>query len=352
MSRTNIWMPVYIGETVARTMGLSATLLGAYTRLQWYGWVNGPIPNDDAVLASITQLPSKDLAIAKPVLSKFFREENGMWYDDYAAPLKQRAENLQRRAAAGGKGLAAVRAKKAENKQNFSINLARNEQPFSTHLAPNKQPVSIDLASNKQTFGSDLAGAKPMLNECKLKLKTKQIQVQEQVLPEEVKNTSSSSSEKPLDQPAPPKNSLEPESKKQQEILSFEPLDTGEVEQANEEKNQRKKIVREVFAYYCAPDRMNRNPVLYTLTPMRMQKGLARLEDALRMAHGSMTGATELMKAVIDEVYFSDFHMGRSPKSEGHSYCDWEKNVFKSTEQMEDWLQKSREATHREEQHA
>lgn len=100
-------------------------------------------------------------------------------------------------------------------------------------------------------------------------------------------------------------------------------------------------VIKEIFAYYL--ERVGRNPAVYTLSPLRIKKGLARLKEALRMAHGNLDGAIELMKAVVDEIALSDFHMGRNPKTEGKSYCDWENHLFRSTEQFESWLQKAQE---------
>jgi hypothetical protein len=111
--------------------------------------------------------------------------------------------------------------------------------------------------------------------------------------------------------------------------------------EANAQKMSNEMAVREVFAYYCAPDRMNRNPVVYSLTPLRLQKGVARFEDALKKTRGDHRKAIELMMAVVDEVYFNDFLMGRDSKSNGKKYCDWENNLFRSTEQFEQRLQQS-----------
>ena len=99
--------------------------------------------------------------------------------------------------------------------------------------------------------------------------------------------------------------------------------------------------IKEIFVYYL--ERVGRNPAVYTLSPLRMKKGLARLKEALRMAHGNLDGAIELMKAAVDEIALSDFHMGRNPKTEGKSYCEWEEHLFRSTEQFERWLQKAQE---------
>jgi hypothetical protein len=104
--------------------------------------------------------------------------------------------------------------------------------------------------------------------------------------------------------------------------------------------------LREVFAYYLTV--MRRNRATYTFSALRRKKGLARLEEAVRMAHGSLVGAVELMKAVVDEVAQSEFHMGRDPKTGGKSYCEWEDHLFRSTEQFEKWVQRYQEAVARE----
>jgi hypothetical protein len=102
------------------------------------------------------------------------------------------------------------------------------------------------------------------------------------------------------------------------------------------------KALREVFAYYLAT--MRRNPKTYTFSPLRRHKGEARLEEALRIANGNLENAVVLMKAVVDEVALSDWHMGRDPKTGGRAYCEWESNLFRSTEQFEQWLQKAQKA--------
>ncbi len=107
--------------------------------------------------------------------------------------------------------------------------------------------------------------------------------------------------------------------------------------------------LREVFAYYLTT--MKRNPRTYSLSPLRRKKGMARLEEARRVAHGDLGGAVELMKAAIDEVALSDWHMGRNPRTEGKSYCEWEDHLFRSTEQFEKWVQRCQEAARKEAGH-
>jgi hypothetical protein len=45
--------------------------------------------------------------------------------------------------------------------------------------------------------------------------------------------------------------------------------------------------------------------------------------------------AEKLMRATIDALAKSDWHMGRDPKTNGQRYNDWESNLFESYETME-----------------
>jgi hypothetical protein len=127
------------------------------------------------------------------------------------------------------------------------------------------------------------------------------------------------------------------------------PDERGLVAEPDPCKQEMVKALEEVFAYYLTV--MRRNRATYTFSALRRKKGLARLEEAVRMAHGSLVGAVELMKAVVDEVAQSEFHMGRDPKTGGKSYCEWEDHLFRSTEQFEKWVQRYQEAVAREAAH-
>jgi hypothetical protein len=66
------------------------------------------------------------------------------------------------------------------------------------------------------------------------------------------------------------------------------------------EKNstqQRRAAVEQLFAYYLTAT--DRHPKMYELTPARMQKGLARLEDCRRKCSGDLVKAEQLMGMAI-----------------------------------------------------
>ena len=49
------------------------------------------------------------------------------------------------------------------------------------------------------------------------------------------------------------------------------------------------------------------------------------------------------MKLAVDGLAASDFHMGRDPQRKGKRFCEWEKHLFNSYEQMEGWWNRAPE---------
>jgi uncharacterized protein YdaU (DUF1376 family) len=77
--KTDIWMPVYIGDYLADTMHLSTEQHGAYLLLLFHLWRRGILQDDDVVLAQITGLPIRAWSICRAVLAEFFDIRDGLW---------------------------------------------------------------------------------------------------------------------------------------------------------------------------------------------------------------------------------------------------------------------------------
>jgi len=95
--------------------------------------------------------------------------------------------------------------------------------------------------------------------------------------------------------------------------------------------------VAEVFRYY--KDRIGKSG-LYTLTPDRQKKGVARLRECLKKT-GNLPGAVEMMRICVDAIEGSDFHMARGKYQGQRPYNDWENQLFGSESKMEKWLEEA-----------
>lgn len=100
--------------------------------------------------------------------------------------------------------------------------------------------------------------------------------------------------------------------------------------------------LQRVWEYYI--EQTGRNPKTYEFTASRQRKGRARLLECLRKADKDFDAATELMKKAVDGLASSDWHMGRDSKNLGKRFCEWEKHLFDSYEQMERWWNTPRTA--------
>lgn len=97
-SKTDIWMPLYIGDYLADTTMLDAEQSGCYLHWLMCYWRTGPLEDDLPALIQIGKLRSSDAReIALGILQKFFfKDENGRWRQKridqeraYSASMKQ-----------------------------------------------------------------------------------------------------------------------------------------------------------------------------------------------------------------------------------------------------------------------
>jgi len=119
MSRTDAWMPLYIGDYLADTMHLNAQEHGAYLLLLMHYWRNGPLLDDDKVLAGIcrTSKTTWERHIATAVRA-FFVHENGRLHQKRMDVEREKAAQISaKRREAGSRG-GAEKAARVSNEIN------------------------------------------------------------------------------------------------------------------------------------------------------------------------------------------------------------------------------------------
>lgn len=78
MKTTDKWMPLYLGDYTSGTLRLSTEEHGAYTLLIIDYWINGPPPNKNETLASITKLSVARWKQLRDHLLPFFTIKGGV----------------------------------------------------------------------------------------------------------------------------------------------------------------------------------------------------------------------------------------------------------------------------------
>lgn len=108
--KTNIWMPLFIGDYLADTQHLTTEQHGAYVLLLMHEWTTGPLQDDDGTLMRITRLMPDAWSIARGVLRKFFTvSTDGKLFQPRLE--RERAKSLEKKAGAQAKAEKAANAR-------------------------------------------------------------------------------------------------------------------------------------------------------------------------------------------------------------------------------------------------
>lgn len=148
--KTDIWMPIYIGDYLADTGHLSTTQHGAYLLLMMHYWRKRELPDDDKQLAAIAKLPLRIWLDIKDTIQGFFHD--GWKHKRIEGELQKRQAVSDKRAEAGAKGGSKPRFDNQELsncsgllKQNGSMTQSQShiDVAADAHAKPNP---SFDLA--------------------------------------------------------------------------------------------------------------------------------------------------------------------------------------------------------------
>ncbi len=96
------WMPLYVGDYLAKTAHLTAEQHGAYLLLLMHYWTHGFLPEDQNQLMAIARLPLSQWAGNCQILAQFF---DNRWRNKRMERELAKVKNLsEKRALAGLKG--------------------------------------------------------------------------------------------------------------------------------------------------------------------------------------------------------------------------------------------------------
>lgn len=105
MSKSDTWMPLYIGDYLADTGHLTTLQHGAYLLLLMHEWRTGPLPDDDEALATIAKVDAATWRKIGPVLRRFYEVcPEGLSQKRLAKERRNATEHSEKRSAAGKKG--------------------------------------------------------------------------------------------------------------------------------------------------------------------------------------------------------------------------------------------------------
>lgn len=103
------WMPLYVGDYLAKTGHLSTMQHGAYLLLIMHYWANGKLPQNETKLAAIAKLTEQQWQNNCSTIADFFDRE---WRHERIEMELTRAKNIsQQRSLAGLKSAYSRREK-------------------------------------------------------------------------------------------------------------------------------------------------------------------------------------------------------------------------------------------------
>ena len=155
-NKTDIWMPIYIGDYLSATSRLTTEQHGAYLLLLMDYWKNGPIPDNDRTLAQITRMDFDDWSNARCILEAFFEVCDGHW--KHGRVERELIEAEKRKETASIRGKAGAKARWGKNDAS-SIAQALPETMLADSSSPS--PSSSPSKSKSKEIRRQAAISKP-----------------------------------------------------------------------------------------------------------------------------------------------------------------------------------------------
>jgi uncharacterized protein YdaU (DUF1376 family) len=144
--KTDIWMPIYIGDYLSATTRLTTEQHGAYLLLLMDYWKNGPLPDNDQVLSQITRMSLDAWSNTRSILESFFELSGKHWVHKRVEKELEEAQSRKEKATIRAKAGAEARW----NKENaLSIAQALPSPMLADASSPSPSSSSLTSKSIK-----------------------------------------------------------------------------------------------------------------------------------------------------------------------------------------------------------
>lgn len=158
--KVDIWMPLYVRDYLGATSRLTTEQHGAYMLLIMDYWLNGPPPDDDAVLASIARLSLEQWSKHRPSIERLFSIHNGEWRHRRIDREIEAARGRKKQAIERGKAGAKARWGKENGASNrASMDEAPHKQSSKDGSSPSPSPSQSSTPepapSKSKDYGAD-----------------------------------------------------------------------------------------------------------------------------------------------------------------------------------------------------
>lgn len=149
MAKTDVWMPIFIGDYIADTMDLTTEQHGAYMLLLMRHWMKGPIPDNDETLSSIAKMSMEQWLKTRGLFLGYFSVIDGFWTNKRAVEEKAKADAFRdKQSCNGSKG----GRPKSPNKPKLNPEETQTKAKAKPNETPSPSPSHI---SKENKFSSD-----------------------------------------------------------------------------------------------------------------------------------------------------------------------------------------------------
>ena len=149
MSKQDVWMPLYIGDYLRDTMGLSTREHGIYLLLILHYWVEKQLTDDMEELMYITKIEEQHRPLLEKILKKYFKHETDRFLHKRIDEELRRAKNISNRNRENGRkgGRPRKYTGKNPNKTQTKPKANPNKTQMGTQTEPKRNPKKTQSQS-------------------------------------------------------------------------------------------------------------------------------------------------------------------------------------------------------------